>query len=579
VPTYRIRAPDGRVIRIQAPDPQTATRGAQEWAESNPAKDDLIGQFGRGVAQGVGGLMDTVRQATGNPEGMLRAAGVATDNIAGYMRSAFGQGVAPPKGNVIGQMAAAGAPDSIKAFRQQMTPAPVTEPGRIAETAGTMLPNAFMGGGGVVRRAAQVAIPALASEGARAGAQALGGGPLAQGAAQVAGAVAGGAASSLRPNAFMPRGSQAAQALAAENIPLTVGQKAGGVAKTIEDKATSLPIVGDAITGARKRGFDALNRAVANRALAPIGETLPAEVATGNDAVAHVQARLGVQYDKAASLIKGVDPTDPDFTAAIKARAASLADAPQDVQDAFAKTVQNRVLGPLSSGSASGTQVGSISSDLGSMASDFVRQGGYGAQLGRALDGVGDDVQALAAKQNPDYATAKSAADEGWANFVRMRQAAASQGAKNGVFTPAQLKMAVRSNDDSVGKGATARGDSLLFDLANNADTTMGSNYPDSGTTGRLILNSMALGSLHPATAGVGAPTLAGLGAAAVPYALSGRGVPNAFANVSPEAVKAAIEAVKTPRSVTALDFSGLPANVGNPAALSLGANASGPGQ
>lgn len=70
--------------------------------------------------------------------------------------------------------------------------APQNEAERVSGAIGSMLPNAFLGGGGLVARALRVAIPALASEGARAGAEAVGGGPVAQTAASVGGAMLGG---------------------------------------------------------------------------------------------------------------------------------------------------------------------------------------------------------------------------------------------------------------------------------------------------------------------------------------------------------------------------------------------------
>ena len=331
--------------------------------------------------------------------------------------------------------------------------------------------------------------------------------------------------------------------LTAEQIPLTPGQRLGGFPKRAEDVATSVPILGDAINGARGRGVDALNRAVANRALAPVGETAPANVTVGNDLTAHVADRLSAAYKKAESLVTQAKPDDA-FTQALQDRAKSLTDLPADSQEQFLRTVKNQVLDPLINGSASGAQIGDIISNLKTAASDYKQQGGPNAALGRAFDGVADDVTGLADRQNPGYAEARAAADEGWANYVRMRQAGQMQGAKGGVFTPAQLKMAVRSQDDSVGNGASAKGDALLYRLADDAEQTMGANYPDSGTAGRqTALTLMGLGAVptHGATlAPLVAPAVASL-----PYAMMGRGAANAFEAADPATTQALSQAVQ----------------------------------
>ena len=62
---------------------------------------------------------------------------------------------------------------------------------------------------------------------------------------------AAGVASALRPSAE--------RLLMNEGVKLTPGQMAGGVAKSIEDKATSIPLAGDMITSARRRGIEDLN--------------------------------------------------------------------------------------------------------------------------------------------------------------------------------------------------------------------------------------------------------------------------------------------------------------------------------
>ena len=75
-----------------------------------------------------------------------------------------------------------------------------------------------------------------------------------------------------------------------EGITPTMGQSIGGMARNIEDKSMSLPIVGNAITGARANSLQDLNRAVYNRALSPLGIKYNGPV--GQEGVANVRKTL-----------------------------------------------------------------------------------------------------------------------------------------------------------------------------------------------------------------------------------------------------------------------------------------------
>lgn len=103
--------------------------------------------------------------------------------------------------------------------------------------------------------------------------------------------------------------SSAVDALLREGIPLTMGQQIGGLALHAEDAASNMPIVGNAIRVARLRAQEALNRVWANRALSPIGKSLPAETAVGQDAANYVTGQLSNARKLAIRLVQtpGVD--------------------------------------------------------------------------------------------------------------------------------------------------------------------------------------------------------------------------------------------------------------------------------
>ncbi|MCX8566899.1 MAG: hypothetical protein ON057_001626 [Glomeribacter sp. 1016415] len=81
-----------------------------------------------------------------------------------------------------------------------------------------------------------------------------------------------------------------------EGITPTPGQIMGGTAQRIEDKLTSVPIVGDAITSARRRAVKDLNRAAYHQALDPIEKNIPNEV--GREGVDTVSRQLSDACNK-----------------------------------------------------------------------------------------------------------------------------------------------------------------------------------------------------------------------------------------------------------------------------------------
>jgi hypothetical protein len=126
----------------------------------------------------------------------------------------------------------------------------------------------------------------------------------------------------------------------------------------------------------------------------------------------------------------------------------------------------------------------------------------------------------LIARQNPNEADTLNNINEGWANFVRVRQAGAGATTKEGIFTPAQLANAVRSKATTQGQYAT--GHALMQDLASAGKEVLPSTIPDSGTTERLLHD---LGLLGLAGGGEGlvkpemlAPTAAAFGAGSALY-------------------------------------------------------------
>lgn len=312
--------------------------------------------------------------------------------------------------------------------------------------------------------------------------------------------IVGGLSRAISPKASM---NPNVAILKKEGVQPTIGQTLGGWANRAEEKAQSLPIMGDAISAARKRASDQLNKAAFNRALAPIGETLPKNVPLGGSAVEYTSSKLGAAYDKL--LPKLTTQADDVFAGKVQSLQAMVKDGALDPKYAtlFEKTLKTRVLDKFQGqNSISGQTLKDTESFLSSEIKRFGMSQDPDARLiGDALKEVQSELRGLVMRTNPQYATELKAINTGWANFKRVQNAAAKIGADDGVFTSAQLQNAVRALDKSKDKARFAEGNALMQDLSGAAKSQMSGKVADSGTAGRLMLGSGALASgvINPA--------------------------------------------------------------------------------
>lgn len=300
-----------------------------------------------------------------------------------------------------------------------------------------------------------------------------------------------------------------------EGIRPTVGQAAGGAMNTLEEKLQSVPILGDAIRSARGRALRDFNEAAINRSTAPVGRSVKG---SGQQAVSEAGDILSDAYESAISKIKGVNFDTPDFNASL-ANLQRLAGGLEPAHGSrFHKTLNDVVIGRMSpNGSMLGDTFKKVDSELGQLAARYGKSPMAGEQeLADAVKELQRILREQVAKSSPEFSQAVKAADKGWANLVRVENAAGRAVNNEGVFTPGQLNMAVRGTDRSVRGRATARGDALMQDLANAGQQVIGNKYPDSGTAGRLLSGVGAIGSaaIHPA---IPAALMAGAAAYAPP--------------------------------------------------------------
>ncbi|WEF34852.1 hypothetical protein [Pseudoduganella chitinolytica] len=316
-------------------------------------------------------------------------------------------------------------------------------------------------------------------------------------------AVAGGLGRIVSPNASK---NADLQLLKSAGVRPTIGQTLGGAANRLEERATSVPILGDAITAARKRSLEDFNKAAIERAAGKVGAKVDD---IGQDGVRQAGDKISAAYEDALGQISGVR-LDGSFGRDLMQLRGMAQGLTTDMRNKFNKVIKETIGRKGSTGSILPDDYKAVDSDLGKLAADY---GGSSTASEREFGSAVLQLQSLLKQQmlrsNPKVADKLKEADSAWANLVRVEGAAKSAKNADGVFTPAQLNMAIQGADKSVRKRAVARGTALMQDLGNAGQNVLGNRYPDSGTAGRLLLNGGALG----------------LGSAVSPGALIGLGV------------------------------------------------------
>jgi len=309
-----------------------------------------------------------------------------------------------------------------------------------------------------------------------------------------------------------PQTSPEVLALQKEGITPTTGQILGGGFKKAEEAARSIPVMGDVITKAQKRGIEDFNRAAINRALTPIGQKITKDEPVGYKAVDKAYQQISSAYDEL--LPKLNIKADQPFVSEIQnLRQMATNLNPQQAQQ-FEAIIKNEVESKFtSSGIMSGETMKQIESKLGQLSRNYMRDPDYDKQLlGNALQETQATLRKMVERNNPQYAGQLSKVNEAYANLLRVENAAAQSGAKEGIFTPAQLERASRALDPSLRKRASAHGGALMQDLATQGQSVLAQQLPESGTAPRLMYGLGGLGAGGAYMAG-GAPALMASGA------------------------------------------------------------------
>ena len=298
------------------------------------------------------------------------------------------------------------------------------------------------------------------------------------------------------------------RALQQAGVHPTIGQALGGHAARLEEKMQSLPIMGDAITAAHGRGVEQLNKAVLNRAIAPIGGKV---TATGQEGLQQVRQQLSNAYDNLLPKMS-VNTLDNNFVSNVSNLRGMVSSLPAKEAKQFDDLIMREIEGRLApNGVLSANNLKQAQAAIREKAITFSKSNdAYQSELGRAFRQLGDELKTLVERSNPQYAKELSAINQGWSVYERAKLAAGYAGAER--FSPAQLQRAVKAQDITKKKTAFTEGRAPLQDLSDAAVRVMKNRTPDSGTATRLMYGGGALasGMIHPGIPlGVGAGALA----------------------------------------------------------------------
>lgn len=273
--------------------------------------------------------------------------------------------------------------------------------------------------------------------------------------------------------------------LAERGVQLSPGQVFGGAAKWAEDRATSLPFVGPAVDRARTRALDSYNIGALNEALAPIGVSVPEGMKPGHDAVEWAGQQLGERYD---ALTPGLSlSADPRLMVGARRFGDQLETMPADSADTAMRNLQRLIqFKPDIFGTMSGQAVRRADSEFGARGAQYAASPmASEKEIGVALRIAQEEIRDALARQNPPAKAELDALNRAFRNMLPVEQAASGRGAREGVFTPSQLKGGSRATDRSPRKRDSARGRAAMQRYAEAGQEVMTA-LPNSGTADRV---------------------------------------------------------------------------------------------
>lgn len=342
----------------------------------------------------------------------------------------------------------------------------------------------------------------------------------------------------------LPEFDKSVQSLLNAGVKLTPGMIWQGAMKNAEEFMGKVPFASNLVKNGQREGLESFNQVVINKALEPVGERLPKNVAPGRESIAWAQEKIGDAYDK---ILPKLDfPITGEFlqdVAALRTKAATLREAEQKQLAAFGDDIAQKI---SSSGSMSGKTYKQVESELsyagrGLMKSPDPEQRRLGGFISELRGIMMDNLE----RANPKYAGQLKDINSAYAAFIRAQDASIRRTKSGGIFSPDDLLQTIKNQTS---KGAFARGDGLYQDLAESAAQVLPANVPEGlGLVGHGMMTGLLGGALHlepglAATAALGALPYTKPGLEAVRrFTGRTRGAPSTAPAVGPAGIGAAV--------------------------------------
>lgn len=329
-----------------------------------------------------------------------------------------------------------------------------------------------------------------------------------------------GPAAGMVGKALVPEVVPAARTLAAENVRLTAGQSGGPGSwlKRLEDTGEKAPFVGSSIRERREEVLTDLNKAVYNGSkgvLEPVGEKIPSSIKAGHDAFKYAEDVLSKKYDDIHPNLKleRTGEFEKDLSDLFEEHSIDLVEPRQkQLLNFINKKITDRI--DARGGVLEGSDIQKITSELAHQGRKWMKATDPDQRaLGEAFRDVRLAVNSALEAQNPALAPELRKINTSWSRLMTIEPAvsATASAAREGVFTPTQLEMAVNK---AASQRQMARGTAWGQDLAEAAKQVIPSNIGSSGTEERRstmeMLGKLMHGAFNPGTGGI-------LGMAAIP--------------------------------------------------------------
>ena len=323
--------------------------------------------------------------------------------------------------------------------------------------------------------------------------------------------------------ALSPVASKAAQALKEAGVRVTPGQMFPAL-KRAEEAMTSIPFMGAGVRAAQQRAVADFPAMMYNRALKPLGITIP-KAMEPRAAARRARAEFRKQYDEILSDVE-IDFTDDvldDLRDAVTSAKKGLGEARKAEALDLEAEVIDEILGRLDNDKLSGEALKEVQSILGQKTTQATKQNEL--RVADAYSQVDEALMGVFTKYAPQKSKKLTALDKAYSNYIPLRRAAAA--APEAAFSPAQALSAVRAEErklGATGQGRLMAGEARMQRPAEIAKSVIGSTLPDSGTASREAMRGLVLGG---GGALIGAPfgmSPEGAGAA-LGLGLAGRGV------------------------------------------------------